>query len=86
MLERLAREDLGMVHPRDVVIELPEEAGVAPGPRPPVQPPAPSPAPSPPPSPGAGETLHAVTPEAGLVGPPAPSPAAVPVSGPPGRE
>jgi len=34
MLERLAREDLGMVRPRDVVIELPEPkvAPVAPAP------------------------------------------------------
>jgi cell division protein FtsB len=75
MLERLAREDLGMVHPRDVIVELPEEA-VAAVPHPP----SPSPVPSRPPSPGA----PAVTPEAGWVGPPAPPPIAVPVSGPSG--
>ena len=44
MLERLAREDLGMVRPGDVIIELPSP-----------HPPAPSPAPSLPPSPGEGE-------------------------------
>ena len=69
MLERLAREDLGMVRPGDVVIELPDGA-VAASPRPL----APAPSPIPPPHPE-------VTPE--LVGPPAPSPIAVPVSGPP---
>jgi cell division protein FtsB len=68
MLERLAREDLGMVRPGDVVIELPDGAVAAPP-----RPPAPSPVPPPHPD---------VTPE--LVGPPAPLPAAVPVSGPPG--
>jgi len=47
MLERLAREDMGMVRPGDVIIELP---GANP------HPPAPSPAPSLPPSPGEGET------------------------------
>jgi hypothetical protein len=74
MLERLAREDLGMVHPRDVVIELPE-GGVAAVPHPP----APAPVPSPP----------EVTPGGELVGPPVPLPAAVPVSrpsGPPARD
>jgi cell division protein FtsB len=44
MLEKLAREDLGMVRPSDVVIELPDP-----------HPPAPSPVPSRPPSPGEGE-------------------------------
>ncbi len=71
MLERLAREDLGMVRPRDVVIELPDGTVAAPP-----RPPAPAPSPVPPPHPD-------VTPD--LVGPPAPSPAAVPVAGPPGR-
>lgn len=44
MLERLAREDLGMVHPRDVVIELPdpEAAPVTPAPPAPVAPPPPA--------------------------------------------
>jgi cell division protein FtsB len=44
MLERLAREDLGMVHPRDVVIELPDPkaAPVAPAPPAPVAPPLPA--------------------------------------------
>ena len=90
MLERLAREDLGMVHPRDVIIELPEGAVAPRTPRTPQtsqtsqamtaamgpQPPDPSP-------------LPAVTPAAGLVGPPAPPPAApvpVPASGPPGQD
>jgi cell division protein FtsB len=84
MLERLAREDLGMVHPRDVIVELPEEgtgtntdeherAGTGKD----------HSAGSP--SPGVGvNALPAVTPEAGWVGPPAPPPAAVPVSGPSG--
>ena len=91
MLERLAREDLGMVHPRDVIIELPEGAVAPLAPRTPRAPqttqasqavtaamgPQP-PAPSP---------IPAVTPAAGLVGPPAPPPAVpvpVPASGPPG--
>jgi hypothetical protein len=70
-----------MVHPRDVIVELPDEAVAAPP-----HPQAPSPLPSRPPSPGeGGATVPAVTPEAGWVGPPAPPPAAVPVSGPPGR-
>lgn len=86
MLERLAREDLGMVRSNDVVIELPEGA-VAPlasrAPKPVtaslisppaefVGPPAPPPAASAPAAPV-----------------PAPSPAAVPAAGPPrppGRE
>jgi cell division protein FtsB len=80
MLERLAREDLGMARPGDVIIELPEGA-VAPlasrAPRPVnaelisppadfVGPPAPPPPASPPPVPAS-----------------VPAPAAVPVSGPP---
>jgi cell division protein FtsB len=83
MLERLAREDLGMVHPRDVIIELPDGA-VAPlaplAPRTPLpMTAATGPAPTPSPAP--------VTPGAGLVGPPAPPPpVAVPVSGPPGQD
>jgi cell division protein FtsB len=44
MLERLAREDLGMVRPGDVIIELPAPGAVAPAPRSPT-PPAPVPAP-----------------------------------------
>jgi cell division protein FtsB len=47
MLERLAREDLGMVRPGDVIIELPAP-GAAPAPISPT-PPAP-PAPTPPPA------------------------------------
>ena len=34
LLERLAREDLGMVRPKDVVIELPDDEGKAPAPPP----------------------------------------------------
>ena len=87
MLERLAREDLGMVRPNDVVIELPEGAVASPASRapkavnagligPPVSPPVDSPVSGP----------------AGFVGPPAPpasvpspasSPVPVPVAGPP---
>jgi cell division protein FtsB len=76
MLERLAREDLGMVHPRDVIIELPEGAVAPRAPRTPQ-------APQPPQSMTAANP--AVTPA--LVGPPAPPPAVlvpVPASGPPG--
>jgi len=60
MLERLAREDLGMVRPGDVIIELPSPAAspvralpTSPAPNP--HPPAPSPAPALPTSPGEGE-------------------------------
>jgi cell division protein FtsB len=35
MLEKLAREDLGMVRPRDVVIELPDPKAPTPPPKPP---------------------------------------------------
>ena len=83
MLERLAREDLGMVRPGDVIIELPEGAVAPLGSHVPkavtaglIGPPA-----------------VFVNPPAGFVGPPAPSPslpaapvpapAAVPVAGPP---
>ncbi len=87
MLERLAREDLGMVHPRDVIIELPEGAVAPRTPRAPQtpqamtaamgpQPPVPSPLPA---------VTPGITPGAELVGPPAPPPAVpVPASGPPG--
>ncbi|MEO6194938.1 MAG: septum formation initiator family protein [Thermoanaerobaculia bacterium] len=77
MLERLAREDLGMARPGDVIIELPEAAATAPAaplPLAPIPPSAPKP-----------------TPAVSLAPPSAP-PAAVPVSssslssGPPGRE
>ena len=78
MLEKLAREDLGMARPGDVIIELPEAAAAAPAvplpPAPAVPPSAPRP-----------------TPAVSLAPPSAP-PAAVPVSssspssGPPGRE
>ena len=76
MLERLAREDLGMVRPRDVVIELPEGA-VAVSPHH-------APVPSQPPPPGEGVKVHpAVTPGGDSAAPPAPPPAAVvPVSDP----
>lgn len=42
MLERLAREDLGMVRPGDLIVELPAE-GTKPVPKPPVPAPAPVP-------------------------------------------
>ncbi len=42
MLERLAREDLGMVRPHDVIIELPAPGAAAPSPISPT-PPAPAP-------------------------------------------
>jgi cell division protein FtsB len=96
LLERLAREDLGMVRPGDVVIELPIE-GAADAPA--VVVPA---LPSPLPSPAGGTTAKASapgvpaaespTPAAGSAGPPAPPPpapapvlpaAAPPAPGPP---
>ena len=78
MLERLAREDLGMARPTDVIIELPEAAAAAPAAPLPPAPVVPPSAPQP-------------TPAVSLAPPSAP-PAAVPVSssspssGPPGRE
>ena len=85
MLEKLAREDLGMVGPTDVVIELPDDSNP--------HPPAPSPFLSRPPSQGEGEKgkemprVPQVIPVAGPAVPaaaPSPeSPAAVPASGPP---
>jgi cell division protein FtsB len=47
MLERLAREDLGMVRPGDVIVELPDPAAPAPAPVAPL-PPAPIPPSAPP--------------------------------------
>lgn len=79
LLERLAREDLGMVRPGDVVIELPI-AGAAEAP--PVRV-VPTPVPSPPaPLPQAGEGSTAKASGPGFVGPPVP-PAAVPATAPP---
>jgi cell division protein FtsB len=78
MLEKLAREDLGMARPADVIIELPEAPAAAPAAPLPPAPLAPPSAPKP-------------TPAVSLAPPSAP-PAAVPVSssspstGPPGRE
>jgi cell division protein FtsB len=64
MLERLAREDLGLVRPGDVIVELPDPD--APAPKTVPAPPAPVPASTP-------------IPEAGSAGPPE-APAAVPPS------
>lgn len=78
LLERLAREDLGMVRPGDVVIELPI-AGAAEAP--PVR--VPLPPRSLPPA-GEGSTAKAAGP--GFVGPPAPpaaAPSPVPAAAPP---
>ena len=82
MLEKLAREDLGMVRPTDVVIELPDDSDP--------HPPAPSPFPSLPPSQGEGEKgiprpVPQVIPAAGPAAPAparAPSPVPVRASGP----
>ena len=63
MLERLAREDLGLVRPGDVIVELPNPDAPAPKAAPP---PAPVPVPTP-------------IPAAGSAGPPAAPPAAAPV-------
>jgi cell division protein FtsB len=82
LLERHAREDLGMVRPGDVVIELPIE-GSEPAPPPAVVPaPMPSP-PTPLPRAGEGSTAKASGPE--FVGPPVP-PAAVTAVSPPSPE
>jgi cell division protein FtsB len=91
MLERLAREDLGLVRPGDVIVELPDPGAPAVAPLPPA--PAPPAAPravpaalsnphplTPSPDPGEGEKAPAAkpTPAAGSGGPPAPR--AVPAS------
>jgi cell division protein FtsB len=79
MLEKLAREDLGMARPGDVIVELPEAAATSPAPAAPL-PPAPAPPSVPKPTPAVSSV------------PPSAPPAAVPVSssgpasGPPGRE
>jgi cell division protein FtsB len=84
MLERLAREDLGMVRPNDVVIELPDGAVAPPASRapkavtaglagPPVNPPADFVGPPAPPASPVSPALAA----------PFPVPGPVPVSGPP---
>lgn len=81
MLERLAREDLGMVRPGDVIIELPAPGAV---PKPRVPPP---PIPQPVPQVQAVPALPASTPAAGSAGPAAPpgpeSSAPLPASAPP---
>lgn len=84
LLERLAREDLGMVRPGDVVIELPPE-GSEPA-APPAAVPAPLPAPPAPlPPVGEGSTAKAAhPPPPDLMGPPAPPSSPVPAAaGPP---
>jgi cell division protein FtsB len=91
MLERLAREDLGMARAGDVIIELPDRSPAMPSPgeaAPSPHPPAPSPAPSLPTSPGEGGTeKQGVTPKAGSGGPPAPPPGPPPAAaGPPAPE
>ena len=78
MLEKLAREDLGMARPGDVIIELPEAAAAAPAvplpPAPAVPPSAPRPTPA----------VSSAPPSA----PPAvvPASSSSPSTGPPGRE
>lgn len=75
MLERLAREDLGLVRPGDVIIALPDPNAPAPAPRPalPMGPPAPAPAPAPIPAADSGA-------------PPAPPAVGLPAAAPPSRE
>lgn len=79
MLERLAREDLGMARPGDVIIELPEAGATAAPPATAPLPPAPVPPSVPKPTPAASSA------------PPSAPPAVVPVSssspstGPPGQ-
>jgi cell division protein FtsB len=74
MLEKLAREDLGMARPGDVIIELPEAAAAAPAAPLPPAPVAPRPTPA----------VSLAPPSA----PPAAVPvsSSSPSSGPPGRE
>ncbi|HKI02847.1 MAG TPA: septum formation initiator family protein [Thermoanaerobaculia bacterium] len=86
MLERLAREDLGMVRPGDVVIELPDPRAPAPPAR--VAPPA-----VPVPVPASSSPAAAVapmgpplSPEAGSAGPPAPPASKSPAAAPPAQE
>ena len=71
LLERLAREDLGMVRPGDVVIELPREGEL---PEPLTIVPAPMPSPPAPLPPAGGSTAKASNPSSpDIMGPPAPS-------------
>ncbi|MFL6193741.1 MAG: FtsB family cell division protein [Thermoanaerobaculia bacterium] len=72
MLERLARENLGMVRPGDLVIELPDETK-APAPRPAPSPPAPVPA-----TPGVIPASDSAGPAASPPPPPPASPGAGP--------
>jgi cell division protein FtsB len=74
MLERHAREDLGMVRPGDVVIELPREGEpAAPPPAPTVVPAPLPPSPAPLPPAGEGSTVKAANPlPPDIMGPPAP--------------
>ena len=72
LLERLAREDLGMVRPGDVVIELPRGGAELPEPLTIVPAPLPSPPASLPPA-GGGSTVKAANPPPpDIMGPPAP--------------
>jgi cell division protein FtsB len=96
LLERLAREDLGMVRPGDVVVELPLEdvGGVTPMPPAPVAPgpvqPAPlQPAPAPPvqapsPAPDPATLVPASSPAPSSVTSPATTPAPLPAAAPAG--
>jgi cell division protein FtsB len=79
MLEKLAREDLGMARPADVIIELPEAAATSPAPAAPL-PPAPAPPSVPKPTPAVSSAPPSAPPAA------VPVSSSVPVSGPPGRE
>jgi len=84
MLERLAREDLGLVRRQDVVIELPREGGEDAAPAPgPIAAPAPAAPPSPPASPSPPARVPTAAPAAPLPqAPPAPSSAPVPPTSP----
>jgi cell division protein FtsB len=74
MLERLAREDLGLVRPSDMIVELPEPGAVHPQTAPPPQA-APIPAPAPPPAaPVSPIVPQAAVPVAGAVAVSNPSP------------
>jgi cell division protein FtsB len=76
MLEKLAREDLGMARPGDVIVELPEAA--APAPAAPL-PPAPVPLSAPKPTPAVSSGAPAAPPAV------VPASSSSPSSGPPGR-
>jgi cell division protein FtsB len=75
MLERLAREDLGLVRPGDMIVELPEPGAPEPAKPPAAVPAAPEPAPGPAAAPVPGQPVAVSNPEPAAPLPPrAPAP------------